>query len=175
MESKTDTFLKRKEAYAKRMLFFQQNPTLTKCLHIVNKAMTYSVFLLYPLLLLWIWGNAAEELYAAIVVPLDSFILLSVARYFINRKRPYEVYDIPSAIHKHTYGKSFPSRHVFSAFVIAMTFICKGPNPMVGVALLFVGGILGVLRVVLGVHFTSDVLVGAMVGILAGIVGYIII
>ena len=172
MRSKTEIFLKRKTTYQKRMQFFSENPLITKTLHMVNMILTYTVFLLYPLLLLWIWSHENELLFRAIVVPLDSFIILTVIRYMINRNRPYEAYGVPAAIHKSTLGKSFPSRHVFCAFLIAVTFICLGPNPVVGWVLLIAGVILGAIRVLLGVHYLSDVLVGAIAGIAAGMIGY---
>ena len=92
-----------------------------------------------------------------------------MGRYLINRKRPYEKFDVPPVIPKDTKGKSFPSRHVFSATVIAMTFLFMSPWMWLGVALLFVALLEGVVRVVSGVHYISDVIAGMVVGILAAL------
>lgn len=172
METKTQIYERKQAAYRNRMQYLAKTPLLTRVLHSVNTILTYAVFLLYPLLLVWVWKNQSDLLFKAIIIPFNSFIILSVFRYYINRKRPYEAYGVPSAIHKSTTGKSFPSRHVFSAFVIAMTFIYVGPSPIIGIILLLIGTILGALRVILGVHYFSDVIVGAFVGILTGFVGY---
>lgn len=175
MQTKENRYIEYKEAYRKRMAFFKEREGLTKVLCIINKFLTYTVFVLYPLLLIWLLLFKKELLFAAVVVPLDSFIILSVARYLINRRRPYEYYETPSATAKTTRGRSFPSRHVFSAFVIAVTFLAVGPQPAVGCALLLVGVVLAAIRFLLGVHFISDVVAGAVFGIFAGAVGYLLL
>lgn len=175
MQTKENRYIEYKEAYRKRMAFFKEREELTKVLCIINKFLTYTVFVLYPLLLIWLLMFKKELLFAAVVVPLDSFIILSVARYLINRRRPYEYYGTPSAAAKTTRGRSFPSRHVFSAFVIAVTFLAVGPQPAVGYVLLLAGVVLAAIRFLLGVHFISDVAAGAVLGILAGAVGYLLL
>ncbi|MFR5847382.1 MAG: phosphatase PAP2 family protein [Streptococcus salivarius] len=61
-------------------------------------------------------------------------------------------------------GKSFPSRHVFSATVIAMLALTL--NPWLGGAMLFLAMALALLRVLGGVHYPSDVLAGYAIGFL---------
>ena len=89
----------------------------------------------------------------------------------INAPRPYEVFDASPVIPKDTRGNSFPSRHAFSIFVIAMTFCACCPLAWVGSVMLAAGVLLAVIRVVSGVHFPRDVVVGALLGMLAGFVG----
>jgi membrane-associated phospholipid phosphatase len=43
---------------------------------------------------------------------------------------------------------------------------------MIGLALFAAGVILGLIRILIGVHYVSDVVVGAFVGILAGFIGF---
>ena len=95
-----------------------------------------------------------------------SFLLVSVFRNLYNAKRPYELLEIQPLIHKDKKGKSFPSRHVFSVFVIAMTFLWLCPPA--GVVFLVVGVLLALCRVIGGVHFPRDVIAGALAGIAAG-------
>jgi membrane-associated phospholipid phosphatase len=172
MENRTELYGKKQEHYKKRMDYLAQNPPLTKTLHIVNKILTFTVFLLYPLLLIWLSLKYRQYLLRAVLVPFVSFVLVTVVRRLINRARPYEAYGIPSAVYKSTTGKSFPSRHVFSIFIIAVTFLYLGPDPMIGLALFAAGVILGIIRILIGVHYVSDVVVGAIVGILAGFIGF---
>ena len=84
--------------------------------------------------------------------------ILTVVRAWINRKRPYEIFELPSVIPKDTKGHSWPSRHVFSAAVIAFTFwfVC----PAVGIVFLLMTVAIAWIRVVSGVHFISDVVAG---------------
>ena len=64
-----------------------------------------------------------------------------------------------------------PSRHVFSAFIIGMAFLCIGEIPL-GIIVFVCGLIIAIVRVISGVHFPKDVIVGALVGILCGVVGF---
>ena len=73
-------------------------------------------------------------------------------------------------IKKDTKGKSMPSRHVFSIFVIAVTvfYFCHPAGIVLGAA----GVIMAAARVAGGVHFPADVAVGAAAGIVSGIAGF---
>lgn len=164
-----------KETYIKMTEPFRRNARLAKSIHITNKIFTYCVFLLYPVLLGYLFLNNREALFGAIVIPMDSFIILSVFRYLFNRPRPYEKFDVEPVIKKDTKGKSFPSRHVFSAFVIAMTYLLCFPIYIVGIGLLVIATGLAIVRVVSGVHFISDVIAGAAFGIISAVIGFIII
>lgn len=100
-------------------------------------------------------------------VPLAA---LSLVRAKLDRPRPYEVYGLEPLIPKDTRGKSFPSRHVFSICVIGTSLMYLTPG--LGAALLMLGALLAMARVVSGVHYTSDVLVGAIVGVLSAVIGF---
>lgn len=108
----------------------------------------------------------------AIAVPAISFVLVSLLRRCINAPRPYEVFNAQPVIAKDTLGKSFPSRHTFSIFIIGMTFYACCPLTWSGPAILALGCVLGAIRVLAGVHFPRDVIAGALAGILCGIVGF---
>ena len=100
----------------------------------------------------------------------SGYSLLSLARRALNRPRPYEVYDLPPLLHKETQGKSFPSRHVFSICVIGTSLLYI--LPPLGAALLVLGALLAVARVVSGVHFVRDVVSGAVIGVLSAVIGF---
>lgn len=165
----------KKDTYLKMTRPFRENAKLARSLHIINKIITYAMVALYMGLLAYYACNQDERLIRAIIVPLDSFIIVTVFRYMLNRKRPYEHFDISPVIQKDTAGKSFPSRHVFSAFIIAMTYLCWSPLIWAGTVLLVLAAGMAVVRVVSGVHYISDVAAGAVCGIVAGVLGYVII
>ena len=154
---------------------FRDHPEMAKGIHIANKICTGIMYLSYPLFVLYLFWMKDMGVIRAILVPGISFVVLSVFRKLINRPRPYEVFGVPSVIKKDTKGQSFPSRHVFSATIIAMTFLLASPWMWLGVVFLVVSVLLAVVRVVSGVHFVSDVLAGIAVGTLAAILGYIIL
>ena len=95
-------------------------------------------------------------------MPAVSFILLSVFRWVLNAPRPYEIFGADPVIKKDTKGKSFPSRHVFSMFVIAVTVLYFCPVP--GIVLVAAGVLMAAARVAGGVHFPADVIAGAVAG-----------
>ena len=161
-----------KENYIKMTQPFRDNPGMAKGIHIVNKLCTGLMYVSYPVLILYLFLSKDEMLYHAILVPGISFVLLSIGRYLINRPRPYEAFGIPSVINKDTKGKSFPSRHVFSATIIAMTYVFVSPWKWLGIVFLILSVMLAVVRVVSGVHYISDVLAGIIVAVLVAWLGY---
>ena len=98
------------------------------------------------------------------------FVGLSAVRHALDLPRPFEVYDLEPLLPRETPGRSFPSRHVFSIFVIGTCFCYL--EPWIGYALIGLGAVLSALRVLSAVHFERDVLVGAAVGVLSGIIGF---
>ena len=162
----------KKETYIKMTKPFRENPKLAKCLHILNKLFTGGMYLAYPLLLMYLFMIKDSMFLKALVVPASSFILLSFFRKGVNRKRPYETFEMPPIIPKKTKGNSFPSRHVFSASMIAMTFLLVSPWSWLGCVFLCLSCLLAVVRVVSGVHYISDVLAGLLVAIVWGIFWY---
>ncbi|HLR36014.1 MAG TPA: phosphatase PAP2 family protein [Tissierellales bacterium] len=144
-----------------------------KILKTVNNIITRFVYSIYPIVLIILALNRDIRFWRVLLTPGISFVIVSVFRNYLNAPRPYEVLDIIPIINKDTKGKSFPSRHVFSIFIIAMAFYYISV-PM-GLVLMFLGIVLGVTRVLGGVHFPKDVIAGAIIGILCGIFGFFII
>ena len=159
-----------KEQYIKVTQFLRNDPQKVQAVKIGNRILTGLVFLCYPIFLLYLLWRKDVWLAKAIIVPMNSFLLVSWVRMIINAKRPYEKFGIPPVLEKDTIGKSFPSRHVFSVFIIAMTFFYQ--FPWLGVGFMIIGILLGIIRVLGGVHEPRDVFAGAVIGILCGIIGY---
>ena len=161
-----------KESYLKLTGIIRENPKKIRLVRITNQCLTRFVFLLYPIFLLLLLIQQNPFLLRAILVPGISFVAVTVFRKVVNVPRPYEKFDTPPVLEKDTPGKSFPSRHVFSIFVIAMTifYVYTG----VGILLFAMGVLLAVLRVIGGVHEPRDVIAGALVGIASGVIGFYI-
>ena len=111
----------KRETYVSMLSKIRKSPVLYGYVVWSDRILTKISYIIYPLFLLYLMVNKKPELGKAILVPAVSFVVLSIFRYLYNAPRPYEVFDTPSLIRKDTRGKSFPSRHVFSAFVIAVT------------------------------------------------------
>lgn len=141
-----------------------------KLINLLNNFITTTIYCLYPLMLIFLAFTHDGRFLRVLLTPAISFVIVSVFRNYINAPRPYEVSNDVPIIKKETKGKSFPSRHVFSVFVIATTlfYIFK---PL-GIILMLAGILLAILRVVGGVHFPRDVIAGAIIGILSGVLGF---
>lgn len=149
-----------------------RSPGASKAVTLANRATTMTFYVLYPILLIMLAVQLNPLAIPCLVTPAITFVGLSTIRKKINAPRPYEVLDIDPIIKKDTRGKSFPSRHVFSAFVIVMCWMAY--SPAAGSVLLALGVVVAALRVIGGVHFPKDVIGGALMGSACGIVGVIV-
>ena len=102
-----------------------------------------------------------------------GLVLVSVVRIFIGAPRPYELYDFYEIKPRKRSGRSFPSRHAYSSFAIATLAALIHPLVALGTALVALS--LCISRVLVGIHFIKDVVAGALIGIIAGVLGILII
>ena len=137
-----------REMYYKLTQPFRE-PKRARSLHIANKILTAILFVAYPILLIRIYFCQSEYLLGSILVPLDGFIGVTVFRYLVNRRRPYETFGLPPV--------------VFSAAIIAFTFFYVPGMTAIGIVLLVCTILLSVIRVVSGVHYISDVLAALLI------------
>lgn len=170
----------KKETYIKMTQPFRDNPEMAQGIHIANSVCTGVMYVAYPILLVYMYFHAHKissffQFEKVLFVPAVSFVLLSIFRKIINRPRPYEAFEISPVIKKDTKGHSFPSRHVFSATMIALTFLLHSPFFILGMVFLLLSLLLAVVRVVSGVHYISDVVAGIVVAVAAAVIGYLIL
>ena len=101
------------------------------------------------------------------------FCLVTLLRSRLNAPRPYELYGFYEKAPKSRSGRSFPSRHVFSAFIIGC--VALPVYPVMGGVILLLGALLAAARVLLGIHFPRDVIAGALIGAVCALLGIIIL
>lgn len=179
-------------------------PRYAQILRMANTVLTGIGYVAYPLLLVLLFIFSPVQLPRTIIVPAVGFVLCTVIRSAINLPRPYETQDTTPIIPKTTSGKSFPSRHAFCMFTIALSWLAWHPATQqtaqqttqqviqqaaqqaiqqaaqnfataVGMALLIMACLLAVIRVLGGVHFTKDVIAGAILAIIVCSIGYWVI
>ena len=162
------------EWYDKRKSSLLRHPQLLQLMRIFNRLMTVLMTLVYMTLLgtSFISKGLGQNLYAYILVPALGFVLLTLVRKWINQPQPYETWEIVPLLDKDSSGHSMPSRHVFSATIISMA--CLHANLPLGLVLLVFSALLGLVRVLGGVHYSKDVLVGYACGLLWGILFFIL-
>ena len=143
-----------------------------KLVIILDRTITVMTAIAYIAVLVMFFIENKVSFIEAILVPGISFVLVSLFRHIYNAPRPYEVTGIPPMSGKTTKGKSMPSRHTFSIFIIAMTVFYY--DYRLGIPMLVCGVILAALRVIERVHFVKDVVVGAILGIGFGLIYYML-
>ena len=106
-----------------------------------------------------------------VFIPASGFVILSFLRKKINAPRPYEVWEIVPLLDRDSPGQSMPSRHVFSATIISIA--CLHASLSVGLILLVLSALLGLVRVLGGVHYPKDVLVGYICALVWGLIFFL--
>jgi membrane-associated phospholipid phosphatase len=99
--------------------------------------------------------------------------LTTILKYSVNRDRPFVTYpDINQKISVH--DPSFPSGHTSNSFSTAMALSLEYPKWYVIVPSFGWAGTVAYSRMSLGVHYPSDVVAGALIGIGSGYLSHMV-
>lgn len=102
-------------------------------------------------------------IFAFVSAAVARFGVTELIRFFYNRPRPFEALEGVRKLIEHTGGGSFPSGHAALAFAVATAVSFYYPKTSI---LFFLAAFsIGFGRVAAGVHWPSDILGGAVVGI----------
>ena len=92
-------------------------------------------------------------------------VVVLVIKFLVRRQRPAGDWG---SIYRNTDPHSFPSGHAARAFLIAV--IAAGLGPLwLAIALWIWAPLVAVARVVMGVHYVSDVVAGGLLGLCMGV------
>lgn len=151
----------------------KNKPFLLGLLRAFNRLMTVVMLIAYLTLLAttYLQEGLGKQVLICVFVPASGFVILSLLRKKINAPRPYEEWDIKPLLDRDRPGQSMRSRHVFSATIISMA--CLHASLSVGVILLVLSALLGLVRVLGGVHYPKDVVVGYICGLVWGVIFFL--
>ena len=151
----------------------KSKPSLLSLLRTFNRFMTVVMPIVYLTLLAttYLQEGLEKQIGIYLFIPASGFVILSLLRKKLNALRPYEVWEIVPLLDRDSPGRSMPSRHVFSATIISMA--CLHASLSVGVILLVLSALLGLVRVLGGVHFPKDVVVGYICGLVWGVIFFL--
>lgn len=151
----------------------EKKPIFLSLLKSFNRFMTVVMPIVYLTLLVitYLQEGLGKQVLMYVFVPASGFVILSLLRKKLNASRPYEVWEIVPLLDRDSPGQSMPSRHVFSATIISMA--CLHASLSVGLILLILSAILGLVRVLGGVHYPKDVLVGYACGLVWGVIFFL--
>ena len=158
------------QTYEKWSAPFRAHPRAQKALQKGNQILTAVTYGSYLALLAVAAVQKNPWFWRVLLIPAAAFFGVTIFRKVCNARRPYEVLDITPILGRHKAGQSFPSRHAFSIFMIAMAV--GSMWSFGGILFLILGTLLAVVRVLGGVHFPRDVIAGAAAGIGIGVLGF---
>lgn len=128
-----------------------------------------SWFWAIALLSVWFLGGASAKQWAVVqFVGISSLAaLVLVIKFSVRRQRPQGDWG---EIYRSTDPHSFPSGHAARAFLIAVLASALGSGGLAAVLWVW-APLVALARVAMGVHYVSDIVAGAILGILCGLIG----
>ena len=151
----------------------ENKPIFLRLLRTFNRFMTVVMPMIYLTLLAttYLQQGLGKQVLIYVFIPASGFVILSLLRKKINAPRPYEVWGIVPLLDRDSPGQSMPSRHVFSATIISMA--CLHASLTMGMICLTLSAFLGLVRVLGGVHYPKDVVVGYICGLAWGVIFFL--
>lgn len=129
----------------------------------------YSQYLLaavFLLLLFYSTWSGKEKIKIFLVTALSMIIsrfgIVELIRYLYHRPRPFVAYSVNQLVSNGSY--SFPSGHAALFFAMAMAIYFY--NKKWGIWFFIAAILMGISRVIAGVHYPTDILGGAAIGVI---------
>lgn len=118
---------------------------------------------------LWVSGDSFWKKWAVVQFVAVSVLaaLVMAIKFIVRRKRPEGDWG---NIYRATDPHSFPSGHAARAFLIAVVATSLGPSG-VAIVLWIWAPLVALARVAMGVHYVSDIIAGAVVGVAFALIG----
>ena len=143
------------------------NPWLRGALGALTYLGTGAVWItLYALALIFLQDRFAQLILTLILAEMIGLLTIIILRYMTKRKRPVIHYKYFSLTPWNRY--SFPSHHTLRSFIIAVIVGTYSPGLLP--FLLIMAATISFSRIYLSKHYLSDVLAGALLGILLAMV-----
>lgn len=108
---------------------------------------------------------------ALLALGIGALITNVTVKNIVARVRPYEVLPELVCIIEKQHDFSFPSGHTCASFAAACALYHALPRRW-GISCLVMAALISFSRLYVGVHYPSDVLAGALIGIFAGWAGW---
>lgn len=141
-------------------------PTFIRAIAVLLAHSGDSWFWLIGLGLLWwfgteYWNRLALIMVIGIVV---TAVVVMTIKFTVKRRRPQGEWG---KIYRSTDPHSFPSGHAARSAMLAVLALGLGPL-WLGISLIIWAPLVSLARIILGVHYPSDVIAGMVLGMLIG-------
>jgi len=162
----------KRKTYVKMMEHWEETPARRRAMVWICRLCPYAVIALYGAVMLYLIFQDPMKLIFYLSVPALVLVAVSVMRAKLDWPRPFEELAF-EPLTGHGKGKSFPSRHTASAFIIGMA--CLYVNWWLGALALFLALGVGATRVLAGLHYPRDILAGMVISIGIGYVCFFLL
>lgn len=132
------------------------------------------VWIVLAVVLLILPKTRKTGIIVAAALLMDLILCNLILKNLVARVRPYDVNTAIAILIKKPLDFSFPSGHTAASFA-AMTALFLAKMKKAWIAALVLAVLIAFSRLYFYVHYPTDVLGGAVVGILSGIIGYTIV
>ncbi len=117
-------------------------------------------------LLWWLGADYWKQLALVMIIGIGvTALVVLLIKFTVRRSRPQGEWG---QIYRSTDPHSFPSGHAARSTMLAVIALGMGPL-WLGLSLLLWAPLVGLARIILGVHYPSDILVGMALGIVMGV------
>ena len=123
-------------------------------------------------LVLLLFKSTRKAGFSALCAMLIGLVVVNFTiKPLIARERPWLVIENFVNLVPEKDPNSFPSGHTNAAFAFALALCMTAPKRWMKIAAVCAAVVMGLSRLYVGVHFPSDVLVGALIGSICGLIG----
>jgi len=164
-------WIERERSFALWMHSATTRPWVVSCLKVVSRLSDGWVWGIVLLAMPWLDHTSGTSVSIRMAgVAIVNLVIYAIVKHIIARPRPYRSCPGIRACTPSLDEFSFPSGHTLHAFAYAV--ILSSYYPALNYVLWPFAVVVGVSRIVLGLHYPSDVIVGAAVGALTAVVSF---
>lgn len=128
------------------------------------------IWILFTLGLLVYYDTRKIGVTCMVALLLDLIVCNGILKNIIARTRPYDAYENIRCIVTPQMDYSFPSGHTASSFAAVIPVLADKNTKRIGIAAFIVAVLMALSRLYVCVHYPSDVIGGAIVGVLCGVI-----
>ncbi len=131
----------------------------------------YSGYVYLLIVALILLRNFKKNIHTIIEICISGFlariVIAEAIRFFFYPDRPFVNFNVNQLLH-HSASGSFPSGHAIFFFAVSMSIFLW--DKKIGVVGLSISLLIGLSRVLGGIHWPSDILVGAGLGMITAVI-----
>lgn len=129
------------------------------------------LYLLFPLGLFYLFFAYQKKIkkFLPLLFSLifSRLLVVEIIRFFYYRARPFLEFNFQPLI-SHSLSSSFPSGHL--AFFFPLALFIYFANKKLGLLYILFGFLIGLARIFVGVHYPTDIFVGALLGFFSALI-----